>query len=170
MNTKYPTDQSQKKFPYFLGPDQHRLFEYYNVVNRIGFATMLALFGINEFFLRNNLPIYKGSTEKFWSKFVLVINAEIAPVAEGWFYIAIVLIPLAYLFILLLQPKWGERPSVRGLRKMVPYQIKYNEIHFYFESYFQRIGYYLWHYIFMMFSLLAVVITPVVLINLIRSL
>jgi hypothetical protein len=157
-------------YPFFLGPEDHRLGDYYKTLNRWGFILMPLLFALNELFVRPNLSIYKASPDRLWSIVALTLNAQI-PVSMGvraYLVIALFMMGLAAFFLML--PKWGPRATRVGMKSGLPTYSEYKSAYFQIENQIHRTVFFVWHRVLMRIAFFIGICSLCTAINLFRSL
>ena len=157
-------------YPYFLGPDEHRLFNFYRRLNLSAYLFFPLIIALNELLIRPHLPTYRESPNKLWSIIALALNAQV-PVSAGisiYLMMALFALCLAITFVSL--PKWGLRATRVSVKNGLPAYADYKNAYFYFENGIQRIGFSTWHFVLMRISFFVGVLMPCMGINLFRSL
>lgn len=157
-------------YPYFLGPDGHRLFNYYCKLNRWSFILMPLGLLLNEFFIRPHLDAYKDTPNQFLSIVSLTLNAQVPHAQWAYVYGAIVIYLIAMFVVSLGLPKWNSRPSTVGLKSGRLLLADYESAHFCIKNPAQKSVFSFWHSILMPFTFFLGSLTVCAVINLFRYL
>lgn len=158
------------KYPFFLGPNEHCLSDYYRQLNRWFYILSPLVLLANEFFIRPDLVGYKKTPDSIWSILALTLNAQI-PLGHGMpiiFAIAMYSLCLAINFFML--PKWGVRPSKIGMKSGLPIDDGYKGAYFYIANPIQKNAFVFWNAISIRISFFFASFIPCMGINLFRSL
>ncbi len=157
-------------YPFFLGPEDHRLGDYYKKLNRSSFILMPLLFVLNELYVRPNLLVYKASSERLWSIIALALNAQI-PVSVGVSaYLAIAFFMICLATFSLLLPKWGPRSTRVGMKSGLPTYTEYKSAYFQIENQLHRAVFFVWHRVLMVMAFFLGICSLCMTVNLFRSL
>jgi hypothetical protein len=138
------------EYPYFLGPDEHRLGAYYRTLQRLGFALMPVVFVLNEFLVRTHLDAYQQTPDRFWSLFVLTLNGQMPPAQWAKVYWVIVTYFIALTLVRSMLPKWNTRASKVILRSSFLPILEiddYRVAYFYIKNLPQKIVFLVWHWV-----------------------
>ena len=158
------------RYPYFLGPDEHCLFNYYRNLNRWAFLLMPLVLVLNEFLVQPNLNAYRESPEGAWAIIALLLNAQI-PTSSGTLVLSgLIFALLCYASTFFLLPKWGFRASKLSVKSGLPKYVEYKSAVFFIESKAKRLAFFVWHSALMKVSFFLVVFIPTMVINFFRSL
>lgn len=157
-------------YPYFLGPDEHRLFSHYRTLNGLAFVLMPLVFVLNEFLVRPHLNAYRELPEGIWAITVLLLSAQIPTSSGTTVMSALIVIAGCYAVCFFMLPKWGFRPSQMSMKSGLPTYIEYKSAVFFIQSTARRLAFFVWHSLLMRVSFFLGVFIPTMVINLFRSL
>lgn len=158
------------QFPVFINPEEHRLYEYYKKLNKIGFIFIFVVLLINELLIRRHLASFQDTPHTFFSLVALTLNARFPVSFVRLFSYFSILVSLLYIVTYFFLPKWGSRAAISSMRKGLPKFADYKEAYFYIENRRHKLAFYTWHSILMRFSLFLGIFTIIMAINLFRSL
>jgi hypothetical protein len=158
------------KYPFFWGPEEHCLSDYYRQLNRWFYILSPLVFLVNEFFIRPGLVGYKETSNSIGSILALTLNAQI-PLGQGMPVIGAIAtysLCLAINFVML--PKWGGRPSKAAMKSGLPIDDEYKGAFFYITNPIQKNAFVCWNAISIRISFFFASFIPCMGINLFRSL
>jgi hypothetical protein len=157
-------------YPFFLGPEEHRLFSYYRRINLWSYIFFPMIIALNELLIRPRLPAYRESPERFWSMLALLLNAQVPASVGVSIHVTLGLCALCLATTFVLLPKWGLRAAKISVKHGLPAYAEYKAAYFYFENSIQRFGFFMWHSVLMPVSFFFGVFVPCMVISLFRSL
>lgn len=157
-------------YPYFLGPDEHRLSNYYRRLNLLAYMFFPLIIVLNELLIRPHLPAYRESLNNVWSTIALALNAQVPASAAISIHLMMALFALCLAITFVSLPKWGLQATKASMKTGLPAYADYKSAYFQLENSIQRIGFFTWHFMLMRISFFFGVFMPCIGINLFRSL
>lgn len=156
-------------YPYFWGPKDHRLFRYYQRLNRLAFVVAPVVIVVNEFLLRPKLIAQKLAPNSFFEYLVLILNAQLSGEVGFFLHLVLSIFSIIMVCVFVMQPKWASFPYKRALKSRLPTYSDYLQAHFYIENSNHSMSFFVWHHLLMWVALFIGFIIPCVALNLLRG-
>lgn len=157
------------KYPYILSPKEHRLDSYYERLNRYASIFWLAPLIVNELFIRPYWDAYQNHPDNFFSMFAFTLNAQASSeTVLGLAFYFFIPVTVCFGLTFLLLPRWSSRDMKRKMNSGLPPKNEYATSYYYFQKSYERMAFFIWHFVLMRISFSLLIFVPTMAINLFR--